>query len=387
MFQHIEQFQKYLKDNNASCAFLRMPENLVYFTQYWPRYGFSFLFIPAIGEPWIIIPEVEESDAKHVGVKNVITFGDVFLEDGDPIETLLKKIKGLREKYNIPSGSKVAIEGGENVMAPTFVANKVQLCGEATRNLIRDGFETDDFIMCQETIRIQRRIKSPSDIEKIQKVNRLLQNALDYFEEELNKPGAVEIDLLMDTQGYFSKLAAREEGTLASRAFGQLTTGPENSYVAWADGVFSTAREVQSGDVAMYEVGAVCDGYWCDLTRTGRVGGWSGKAKEIYDVVEMSFYAALDAAKDGATGHDVDKAARDVIKAAGYGEYFPHPTGHGTGFAHSEGYPYLGPGSTDILRENMCIAIEPAIYFPGIGGIRVEENCLVQKDGSVIMGK
>lgn len=385
MYQHIEEMQRYLRDAKADAAFLRMPENMVLFTQYWPRYGFGFVLIPAQGKPWVICPEVEMPDAQVAGLDNLIPIGDVMLDDGDPTENTIAAVKKLAKELGIAPGATIAIEGGEDVMAPSFVSNKVQLCGDTTRRIIAEGFATSSFVMAKDAIRTLRRIKNASDIEKIAKVNRYLIKALDYFEEILQTPGIREIDVLMDTQAYFSKVSA--EDCLASRAFGQLSTGAEKTYTAWADGIISDARVLEKGDLALYEVGAVMDGYWADLTRTGCVGGFTGRKKEMNDVVIAAFRAGVLASRDGATGHDVDKACRDVIDAAGYGKYFVTAAGHGTGFAHSEGYPVLQPGSTDVLRTNMTIEVEPGIYMPGVGAVRWEETVLVGPDGGVILGR
>lgn len=387
MYQHIEPFQEWLRRENAAAAILRLPENLVLFTQYWPRYGFSFLFVPAFGEPTLICPEVELEDAREVGICNAIGFGDVLLADGDPIKNVVNIFRKIATTMNVVEGSKIAIEGGEDVIAPTFVANKVQLCGNTTRKILMESFATSDFIFVKDAIREIRCIKNESDLEKLELVNEVLQKALDYFEMILQTPGIREIDVLAETQAYYTKLACGYRGVRGvARAFGQLSTGPERSLVAWADGIISCNRVLQDGDVAMYEVGACMDGYWADLTRTGCVGGFRDEKKQAFDAVYGAFQAGLAAAKDGVSGDCVDAACRAYLEERGYGQYFVHAAGHGTGFAHSEGFPHLEPGSQDILRAGMVIAIEPGVYIPGIGGIRVENNVLVGKTQSRILG-
>lgn len=387
MYQHLDAFQSWLRENKAAAALLRLPENLVLFTQYWPRYGFAFLFVPASGEPVVICPMVELEDTKEVGITNAIGFGDVLLSDGDPIQNVVNVIHELAARYQLGVHPKIAIEGGEDVMAPTFVANKVQLCGSTTRNILKQGFDTDDFIYVKDAIRDIRSIKNESDLEKLELVNEVLQKALDYFETLLQTPGIREVDVLAETQAYYTKLACGYRGARgAARPFGQLSTGPERSLVAWADGILSCGRVLQDGDVAMYEIGACMDGYWADLTRTGCVGGFRGEKKQAYDAVSGAFQAGLAMAKDGVRGAEVDAACRAYLEERGYGQYFVHPAGHGTGFAHSEGFPHLEPGSQDVLREGMVIAIEPGVYIPGIGGIRVENNVVVGKTGGYVLG-
>ena len=386
MFQHISQFQSFLKENKAAAAFLRLPENLVLFSQYWPRYGYSFIFIPVEGEPTVICPNVEVEDTEEAGVERVVGIDDVLMT-GDPAYNVIAEVVKLRSEYNIPNGARIAIEKGENVMAPTFVANKVQLTGDNSNALIEAAFKTTDFIPVRDAIRDVRSIKTKSDLEKLQLVNEIIQKACDYYEELLERPGMREVDVLEETECYFNKLASGYKGIRGvSRAFGQLSTGPERSLLGWAEGIVSIGRNLEKGDMCMLDIGVCVDGYWADLTRTGCVGGFDEQKKIVYDVVVGAFKAGLAAAKDGATGGDVDNACRQYIEKCGYGEYFVHSSGHGTGFAHSEGFPNLEPGSKDVLRTNMVIAIEPGLYIPGIGGIRIEENCVVGPDGARILG-
>jgi Xaa-Pro dipeptidase len=385
MFQNIDKFQKYLKDNDAAAAFLQLPENIVLFSQYWPGYGFSFIFIPAEGEPVVICPENELELTENCKLDNVITVGDVKLSDGNPNETVISIIKSLVKENSIGKGSKIAIEMGENVLAPTYVANKVRTAGNTTRNIISKGFDTDNFIPVDGAIQKIRSIKTESDLEKLHLTNKVLIESLDYFETLIDRDGIKEIDVLAETQGYFTKLAAKYNAK-AARSFGQLSTGLKTT-IAYADCILSDNRVLRSGDLAMYEVGACVDGYWADLTRSACVGGFKGKKKEVFDIVQGSFDEGLKAAKEGALAKDVDKACRDFIDQAGYGEYYVHATGHGVGFAHNECFPTLEPNSDEVLHENMTIAIEPGIYIPEMGGIRIEENVIVGRDGGIILGR
>jgi Xaa-Pro aminopeptidase len=385
MYQNIKELQDYLKINNAAAAFLCLPENLVLFSQYWPGYGASYIFIPAYGEPSIICPETELEVTKNCKLNNVIAYGDVRLEDGNPDATIISIIQRLLKEYGIKHSTKVAIELGEDILAPTYVANKVRTVGENTKGIISKGFGTDNFIPVKNVIRNIRSIKTDSDIEMLHRTNEILIKSLDYFETLLERPGIREIDVLAETECYFMKIAS-DYGAKAARAFGQLSTGLKTA-IAYADCILSDNRVLEHGDLAMYEIGVCVDGYWADLTRTGCVGGLNGQKKEIYDIVKGSFDMGVKAARDGALAEDVDKACREFIEDAGYGKYFVHPTGHGVGFAHNERYPNLEPGSKEILHTNMVIAIEPGIYIPGMGGIRIEENVLVCKDGGKILGR
>jgi Xaa-Pro aminopeptidase len=128
------------------------------------------------------------------------------------------------------------------------------------------------------------------------------------------------------------------------------------------------------------DLGARVNGYWSDVTRTYVVGPADRKQLELYGVINEAIEAAEVAVKPGAKARNVDASARRVIERHGYGKYFNTNVGHGIGI--SSGYPLLGPSSDDILGDGQTITIEPGIYIPGYGGIRIEEDILVTEDGA-----
>ena len=106
--------------------------------------------------------------------------------------------------------------------------------------------------------------------------------------------------------------------------------------------------------------------------------------QKIYDTVLAANRAAIAFAKPGVSCGDVDKAARDVIEAAGYGEYFIHRTGHGLGLQGHE-LPQIAAGVEDVLEAGMVFTIEPGIYVPGLGGVRIEDDIHVTEDGIEVL--
>jgi D-alanyl-D-alanine dipeptidase len=125
------------------------------------------------------------------------------------------------------------------------------------------------------------------------------------------------------------------------------------------------------GDVVIADFGCTVDGYFSDITRTFAIGSATDEHHRAYDAVLRAHYAGRAAARPGATGHEVDAAARSVLEEAGYGKHFNHRTGHGIGLRiHEE--PYLTPGNGTPLVEGDCFSIEPGVYVPGRFGVRIE---------------
>jgi Xaa-Pro dipeptidase len=139
-------------------------------------------------------------------------------------------------------------------------------------------------------------------------------------------------------------------------------------------------RQLQAGDLLLFDWGASMDGYFSDITRTFAVGEISEELKRIYEVVRLANQAGREAGKPGTAAATVDIAARDAIEDNGYGEYFIHRTGHGLGMEpHEE--PWIRGDNQAKLEEGMAFTVEPGIYLPDKGGVRIEDNVVVTADG------
>jgi len=143
-------------------------------------------------------------------------------------------------------------------------------------------------------------------------------------------------------------------------------------------------RVLNDGEFLLIDFGGMVDGYPADITRTFCIGTPTEKMREIYDAVYRANEAARAIVAPGVTCGDVDAAARQVIEDAGFGEYFTHRTGHGLGLEVHE-LPQIASGVTDKLQAGMVFTIEPGIYIPELGGVRIEDNILVTSDGSISM--
>ena len=142
----------------------------------------------------------------------------------------------------------------------------------------------------------------------------------------------------------------------------------------------ASGRKMKRGDLITIDYGAVVDGYHADTTRVFSLGKPSRKGREIYETVLRAQMAAVGAVRPGSTGGEVDEAARSVIRAAGYGKFFGHGTGHGVGLDIHEG-PRVAPGVKDRLEPGMIVTVEPGIYLPRWGGVRVEDMVAVTEKG------
>lgn len=147
-----------------------------------------------------------------------------------------------------------------------------------------------------------------------------------------------------------------------------------------------TDREFQKGDFIVIDAAAKYGGYHADMTRTPVVGKATDKHNEIYGIVKEAQKRGCDTAKSGVLCKDVDSATRDYIHEMGYGEYYTHGTGHGLGLEiHTS--PRFSPQSEQILEKNNVMTIEPGIYLAGWGGVRIEDDVIIEEDGCKILNK
>ncbi|MCU0493457.1 MAG: Xaa-Pro peptidase family protein [Chloroflexaceae bacterium] len=142
----------------------------------------------------------------------------------------------------------------------------------------------------------------------------------------------------------------------------------------------NTDRPLQAGDLVILDCGAAYGGYYSDITRTVAMGEPGPEARRIYELVQAANEAGRAAVRPGATGHEVDRAARSVITNGGFGPYFVHRTGHGLGIETHE-LPDMVAGNHQPLAVGTTFTIEPGIYVPGMGGVRIEDDMVVTEEG------
>jgi Xaa-Pro aminopeptidase len=145
------------------------------------------------------------------------------------------------------------------------------------------------------------------------------------------------------------------------------------------------SRALEEGDVIKLDFGALHRGYHADMTRTVAFGQPAPELRKIHELVAEAQQAGIDAVTAGAVASDVDSAARHIIEEAGYGASFLHGLGHGVGLEIHEG-PSLGRRFDDVLPAGSVVTIEPGVYLPGLGGVRIEDMVEVQSGGCRVMG-
>ncbi len=218
-----------------------------------------------------------------------------------------------------------------------------------------------------------RMIKDPAEISRIRNSAARTGRVLDRFRDWL-KPGKSEASLSRRLAGEFYRAGG-------SPAFEPIVAAEAHSSHPHAA---ASDRRIGEGVICLVDLGGKWSGYNADLSRTLVVGSYPRRFKTVYRAVLAAQKTALRAIRPGVRAAAVDRAAREVLAGRGYGEYFGHGLGHGIGLEVHEP-PAVNPRSKDILREGMVITVEPGVYIPGWGGIRVEDTVLVTAAGSEVL--
>ena len=212
-----------------------------------------------------------------------------------------------------------------------------------------------------------RAIKEPEEIELITRAVALSDAAFEYAE------GMIHVGMSEKAVAWEIEKFMRDKGSEAV-PFDIIVGSGDNSALPHAK---PSSRTIGSGEPAIIDIGARIGGYSSDLSRTICLGSHDETFSKVYDSVLGAQLTAIALIKEGMSGEEADRMARIVIEEAGYGEAFGHSLGHGIGLASHE-LPRLGPNSLEPLANGMVFTVEPAIYLPGWGGVRIEDTVVME---------
>ncbi len=221
-----------------------------------------------------------------------------------------------------------------------------------------------------------RAVKEEGELDLLRKACRLTARAVEFVKPRL-RLGVTELQLAREIESFFYRQGA---GKVAFDLI--VAMGPHTALPHHVPGETRLARN----QPVIFDIGCTVEGYRSDLTRTLFYGKIHPILRRIYNVAAAAQKAAMERVRPGATGGQVDAAARGVISRARYGRYFIHSTGHGVGLDIHEP-PWIRPKSPDVLAPGMVLTAEPGIYLPGRFGVRIEDTLLVTPTGHEVLTK
>lgn len=351
MNDRIRKLASLMKEQSIDTLLITDPKHVYYLTGFAtePHERFLGLVVSTEQEPVLIVPSLDEEAASiHSSVKKIATH-----QDTDNPYLILK----------------------QHIPAPTSTLGieKEQL-SVARYEAIHAVIQASHYVDAGSMLRGMRLIKSPDEIVRIRESIRVIEQVLREGLKHV-KIGVTEIEIVAELEYQMKKLGAERP------CFDSLVLAGEKS--AMPHGTPGD-RRIQNGELLLFDIGVYVDGYASDITRTFAVGEIDAKLQEIYETVLQANLQAIGVARPGVTYASIDLAARKVIADAGYGPYFMHRVGHGFGIDVHE-YPSMHDQNEDIAQEGVVVTIEPGIYVPNLGGVRIEDDIYIAKDGAEVL--
>jgi Xaa-Pro aminopeptidase len=362
---------------------LRWPENVLLLSGFWPMIGASVLLFPREGNPVCVVPHCYEGEAgRSLEDVEAVYYRYGVLGAPDPASALMRE---LARASRGRGWRRVGYDGDFGSVAPSWNSAEVIAPGAAALDVLRSVFDVGELLDVSRLVHSQRAVKTPREIEMLRTANEIACFGFEAFERAADA-GARGVEIAAEVEKAVMTRGTGHRGAFRVRGYAQVATGARESAVGYRPNEVSTLRRLERGDIALLELAVVADGYWADRTRARAAGEPTEEQLRVFGVVGEAQRAALAAIRPGASGAEADEAARAVVRDAGYGERFPHITGHGVGFAYHEAAPRLAPGWSRPLERGMVTTVEPGVYFEPMGGIRVEDDAVVTDSGCEVLG-
>lgn len=340
--------RRWIATHNLDAAYITRPTSIAYLTGFHADTMERLMALAVRPDTaTLIVPQLEQQNATaHAEHAEVIAWRD----GDDPYALVAAALAGCME---------VGVEKDHlTVLGAETLASR-----PGVREMVDAGPE----------IRRLRRTKTSEEIDKLGRAAAITDAAGEEVFSRL-RPGQTEISVSLLISTAISALGG-------SLSFESLVQSGPNSALPHLP---PTSRRLAPGDFVLLDFGAAFAGYKADTARMGVVGEPSERHREIHSLVLEAHDAALESVRAGVTAGEVDAAARRIIEKAGYGERFFHRVGHGLGLeAHED--PSLNPGSTAVLEAGMVVTIEPGVYIPGWGGVRIEDDVVVEEGGCRVL--
>ncbi|WP_108671278.1 M24 family metallopeptidase [Peribacillus acanthi] len=354
MLDKKNKLQNWLKEKEIDVAFVTSTDNVFYLSGFHsnPHERLLGLMTFQEGESILICPKMEIEEARHAGWnEEIIGYTDI----EDPWEFIQAAVKkrGFTIRQAAIEKEHMNVERYEKLQAT---------------------FSSPQLFSVEEVLRELRMVKSEDEMKLIREACKLADFAIEVGVSEI-KEGKTEMDILAAIEFELKKKGVNQMAFSTMVLTGANAASPHGT---------PGQTKIQKGDLVLFDLGVVYNGYCSDITRTVAFHDISEKQHEIYNTVLKAELAAVAATKPGKTAAEIDLTARNIIREAGYGEYFPHRLGHGLGISVHE-YPSMTETNELVMKEGMVFTIEPGIYVPSVAGVRIEDDVLVTKDGCEIL--
>ncbi|WP_163103027.1 M24 family metallopeptidase [Peribacillus alkalitolerans] len=355
MNDRLQALQNYLKEESISGGLVTSRHNIFYLSNfdYNPHERFVGIFVFENGEPIFVTPAMEVPMLKDAGWNYPI----ISYTDSDHPWVLVRNVIESRQEL-----TRFAVEKHE--ISYSYIENLQQILGDI------------EFRSLDRKLTEMRLVKDDNELEILREAASFADLGV-YVGIEALTEGITELEVLGKIEYELKKKGIREMSFPPIVLFGENASNPHG---------VSGDNTLKKGDTVLFDLGVKYKGYCSDITRTVLFGNITHELQAIYNTVLQSNVAGINACKSGTRIGNVDLAAREVIQTAGYGDYFPHRIGHGLGIDVHEA-PSMNEANDDVLKRGMVVTIEPGIYVPGLGGVRIEDDVVITDSGYEVLTK
>jgi Xaa-Pro dipeptidase len=360
----LERVRALMAEHDLDALVVRAPDNVLYLTNFWGMKGYDACVFPREGEPALITIEASAEDAERYAWTSDVRFVQGYAPD-DPRPVPARTLDAARAVSK--DYGKVGLELTMGTQATD------RMVGEPT-TFTKAWFDAwPGAADAMAVLNPARAIKTPQEIERMRVANELCAAAMEHVRGEL-RAGMTEAQAAASWQAY---VHGAEPGK-AELAFGfsLVWSGPGIK-------TFTTTshRAIQEDQPTLFEIWVVADGYWCDHTKLLCPGELRADYRELEQQLLEVYNRAIAHCRPGASFAELDRLIRDGLTDAGYPDQPTHPVCHGVG-ARAHEPPYAHQAGGGEIAEGMVLAIEPGVYWPGGGGLRVEDNFLITAAGA-----
>ena len=363
----LERVRALMAEHELDALVVRAPDDVFYLTNFWGMKGYDACVFPRVGEPVLITIEASEEDASRTAWTSDVRFIRGYADDDPrpaPARTLDAALLAAKDYGRVGLELSLGTQASDRMVGEPTTFTKAWF----------DAWPAAGDAM--PVINAARAIKTEQELERIRLANDICAAAMEHV-QGLLRPGMKESEAAAIWQGFVHGQGTGWQGKVElALGYSLVWSGPGiKTFTATGD------LPVQEGQPTLFEIWVCADGYWCDHTKLLCLG----ELREDYRVLEAGLLGVYERAiahcRPGASFAELDRLVRDGITELGYPGQPTHPICHGVG-ARAHEPPYAHQAGGGEIAEGMVLAIEPGCYWPGGGGLRVEDNFVITATGA-----
>jgi Xaa-Pro aminopeptidase len=362
----LDRVRALMEEDGLDALVVRAPDNVLYLTNLWGMKGYDAAVFPREGAPVLITIEPSAADAAENAWTEEVVLVPGY-DPGDARPPLSRTLEAVLEAAR--PFDKVGLELSLGTQASD------RMVGEPT-TFTKAWFDAfPGAVDATPLLTRARAVKTGQELQRMRLANEIAAAAMEHVASEL-RPGMKESEAAAVWAGFVHGEGTGWKGQVElALGFSLVWSGPGiRTFTATGH------RPVLEHEPTLFEIWVCADGYWCDHTKNVCPGTLEPRYDELLDVLLGVYAGALDHCRPGASLAELDVSIRDGLAAAGYAGQPSHPIAHGVG-ARAHEPPYAHQAGTGTIEEGMVLAIEPGVYWEGGGGLRIEDNFLITRDG------